>query len=321
MDVNKAKLKQQTLENTQTIEHSLSGGKSLSDVFSQLQLKIISESNEELEVDIKGIDAPLANAIRRIMISEVATMAIEDVDLYQNTSVIPDEVLAHRLGLIPIKADPKLFKYKAADENYSSENSILFKLHAKCIRLPDGTATGERVYSNSLVWVPLAGQENMTISPVHPDILIARLGPGQEIEAELRCEKGIGATHTKWSPVCTASYRLLPDIAFEKTLTGENAKILKKKCPSKVFDIEDGKAIVKNLRACTSCRECIRDESLGVRLGKVKDHFICKIYVVTIESTGILLPREILRQAILVLKKKARDWIDTINIYKHTPRN
>ena len=54
MDVNKAKLKQQTLENTQTIEHSLSGGKSLSDVFSQLQLKIISESNEEQRTFLSG---------------------------------------------------------------------------------------------------------------------------------------------------------------------------------------------------------------------------------------------------------------------------
>jgi DNA-directed RNA polymerase I and III subunit RPAC1 len=62
--------------------------------------------------------------------------------------------------------------------------------------------------------------------------------PGQEIEMDLICEKGIGKTHAKWSPVCTAFYRLLPDIQVND-ITGEDAKELKKLCPMKVFDIED----------------------------------------------------------------------------------
>ncbi len=66
--------------------------------------------------DISGIDAPIANAIRRILLSEVPTMAIDKVLLFQNTSVIQDEVLAHRLGLIPIKADPRMFKFVAGTE-------------------------------------------------------------------------------------------------------------------------------------------------------------------------------------------------------------
>ena len=59
-----------------------------------------------------GIDASIANSFRRILLSEVPTMAIEKVHVYNNTSVIQDEILAHRLGLIPLKADPRLFKYK-----------------------------------------------------------------------------------------------------------------------------------------------------------------------------------------------------------------
>ena len=43
------------------------------------------------------------------MLSEIPTMAIEKVNFWQNTSVLPDEVLCHRLGLIPIKADPSIF--------------------------------------------------------------------------------------------------------------------------------------------------------------------------------------------------------------------
>ena len=92
----------------------------------------------------------------------------------------------------------------------------MFKLNCKCIRNPDGTIENANVYTKDLVWMPLPGQERWSISPVHKDILIAKLGPGKESEAELWCEKGIGLTHTKWSPVCTASYRLMPVIEQKK---------------------------------------------------------------------------------------------------------
>ena len=66
----------------------------------------------EMEFDLVGVDASISNALRRILIAEVPTMAIENVYVFQNTSVIQDEVLAHRLGLIPIKADPGKFGWQ-----------------------------------------------------------------------------------------------------------------------------------------------------------------------------------------------------------------
>lgn len=63
--------------------------------------------------------------------------------------------------------------------------------------------------------------------------------PGQEIEMELICEKGVGKTHAKWSPVSTAYYRLVPDIKFNSDIKDEDAVELKKLCPTGVFDIED----------------------------------------------------------------------------------
>jgi DNA-directed RNA polymerases I and III subunit RPAC1 len=73
----------------------------------------IQHSNElEMEFDLVGIDASIANSFRRILIAEVPTMAIETVFVFNNTSVIQDEVLAHRLGLIPIKADPERFGWQ-----------------------------------------------------------------------------------------------------------------------------------------------------------------------------------------------------------------
>ena len=74
--------------------------------------------------------------------------------------------------------------------------------------------------------MPIGYQEHKYAEPIRPvfeDVLIAKLRPGQEIEMELICEKGIGKTHAKWSPVSTASYRLLPHIEITEPIVGEEA--------------------------------------------------------------------------------------------------
>jgi len=72
---------------------------------------VLSVDEEEIVFDLIGAEPPLANALRRILIAEIPTMAIEKVNMWQNTSIIPDENLAHRIGLVPIHADPRLFEY------------------------------------------------------------------------------------------------------------------------------------------------------------------------------------------------------------------
>lgn len=184
-------------------------------------------NSEELVFDLIGAEPPLANALRRIMIAEVPTMAIEKVTMWQNTSIIPDENLAHRVGLIPIKADAQDFEYHQAEKEYTEFDSLRFKLHKICTKkdpsapmVLDNTHDEEKLYNNAniysgdLEWIPEGDQQKRlgNIKPLLDDILIAKLRPGQEIEMDLVCEKGIGKTHAKWSPVCTAFYRLLPDI-------------------------------------------------------------------------------------------------------------
>jgi DNA-directed RNA polymerase I and III subunit RPAC1 len=77
-----------------------------------LKVDIVHSDDLEMEFDLVGVDASIANAFRRILIAEVPTMAIETVYVFNNTSVIQDEVLAHRLGLIPIKANPEKFGWQ-----------------------------------------------------------------------------------------------------------------------------------------------------------------------------------------------------------------
>lgn len=80
---------------------------SLRNFIENCDIEILKLDDEEIIFDLIGVEPPLANALRRILIAEIPTMAIEKVNMWQNTSIIPDENLAHRMGLIPIKADPR----------------------------------------------------------------------------------------------------------------------------------------------------------------------------------------------------------------------
>jgi len=254
------------------------------------KIEITKLTDEIVEFDMLGIDPPLANAFRRILIAEVPTVAISRVTMYQNTGVIHDENLSHRLGLVPIKFEPELLEWKPSEADFTAEDSLMFELHVDCPQGHDRVS----VYSGDLRWKPLSEAQEKAYKddpprPVDDKILLAQLKPGQEIECELYCEKGIGKDHAKWSPVCTAFYRLMPDIRLPKDITGQDAEDLKKCCPMGVFDIEDApsggkRAVVANARQCSTCRECLETfpgQEKGLVLGKKKTH-----YLFSIESVG-----------------------------------
>ncbi|XP_077215954.1 RNA polymerase I subunit 43 [Tasmannia lanceolata] len=303
------------------------------------RVEVVRLTEDDIEFDMIGIDASVANAFRRILIAEVPTMAIEKVLIANNTSVVQDEVLAHRLGLIPIKADPRLFEYISENDSANEKNTITLKLNVLCKR------GGPRlsVKSGELKWLPngselqmastdsssktktytsfSCGQDslpefsNTSIGPKHQDIIIAKLGPGQAIELEAHAVKGVGKTHAKWSPVSTAWYRMLPEVVLLQEVEDDKAEELVKKCPVNVFDIEDiangrKKATVARPRACTLCRECIRgnDWEKYVELRRVKDHFIF-----TIESTGALPPEVLFTEAVKILEDKCERIIAQIS--------
>jgi DNA-directed RNA polymerase I and III subunit RPAC1 len=269
-------------------------------------------NEEEIIFNIKGIEPPLANALRRILIAEVPTMAIEKVTINQNTTVVPDEVLAHRMGLIPILADPNQFVDKKPDEEITAKNCIKFKLQKACFKDKEGKLVNEVVYSSDLEWVPIGNQKEKlkSIKSVHDSIIILKMRPGQEIDMELYCEKGIGQTHAKWSPVSTAYYRLIPCITIKQPITGELAKNIKKSCTSGVFDIEDGALVMKDSLKCSSCRECIRQTN-QIEVAKEK----CN-YEFHIESVGIITPKNLMISALTILKEKCGYWLNVIDAQK-----
>ncbi|EAA10097.5 AGAP008771-PA, partial [Anopheles gambiae str. PEST] len=257
----------------------------------KLQIVVVRYDENELEFDMIGVSCAIANVFRRLMLSEVPSMAIEKVHIYNNTSIIQDEVLAHRLGLIPLRADPRMFEYKANETDPPSAlDTLEFELKVKCTRKnKDSTEVtnnenmykNHSIYSGQIKWVPIGNQATIyteaAVGPIDDDILISKMRPGHEFDIKLFAVKGVGKDHAKFSPVATVSYRLLPDIKLNRP------------------------AYVKDARYDSCSRNVYRYPQLAdaVTIARVRNHFIF-----TVESLGALKPEVIFVEAAKVLKKK-----------------
>lgn len=281
--------------------------------------------------------------------AEIPTLAIEFVFVHNNTSVIQDEVLAQRLGLIPLKGSVeglnwlRWFKKPTEDDPDggsapSDYNTIVLHLDVECTvnrnaspseQDPQRLYHNAHVYAKDITFQPVGRQEQFfagdgAIQPVNPDILVAKLRPGQKIDMEMHCIKGIGADHAKFSPVATATYRLMPDIKILRPIIGEDAKKFAKCFPKGVIGLKpvtreeaaqkdsgyeghegQQKAVVVDPFKDTVSRECLRHEEFQgkVKLGRVRDHFIYNI-----ESTGQLDSDVLFLESVKVLKLKCARW-------------
>ncbi|KZT04796.1 uncharacterized protein LAESUDRAFT_657174 [Laetiporus sulphureus 93-53] len=287
-----------------------------------LRVEVKRLSQRSIEFDLVGVDASISNAFRRILIAEVPTIAIENVYVWNNTSVIHDEVLAHRIGLVPLNVDPTLFEFRdESNRQPTDRNTIVFKLQVEC-RVDTDTPkekgapkryVNEIVRSGDLVWVP-QGEQEAVMSHTKPgptnkasrNIVLAKLRPGQEIEMDLHAIKGVGKEHAKWSPVATASYRLHPLIILkpDKPVPPEHAhKFAKCFSPGVIQVGPNGEISVdeRSLRNESMSREVLRHKEFEgcVELKRIRDWFIFNV-----ESEGPYKPQDLFAESIKVMRQK-----------------
>ena len=161
-----------------------------------IKAKVLEESVNSVTLQLEGMDRSYANAVRRFCIAEVPSMAIDDVVILENSSVLYDEILAHRLGMIPIKTD--LDRYNLPEDCDCGNPlgchkcRVLFVLDAK------GKDKVSTVYSGDLV------SEDREVRPVSESIPLVKLVQGQSVKLEAYARLGRGKEHAKWQP-CTVA--------------------------------------------------------------------------------------------------------------------
>lgn len=260
------------------------------------KVKILEKDYMRLRLIIEESNPAFVNALRRIILSEVPSLAVDEVIFYENTSVLYDEIIAHRIGLIPLKIDdPETFFKIAEDEELSKkyEVHLYLKEEAKAIQ--------RTIYSKHLK------SYKPGIRPVSEKIPILKLAPGQKIELEAIARIGRGKDHAKWSPVSICAYKYYPIIVIEHELCDSCGKCVNE-CPKHVLEVRDGKLKVSKLEDCTICRWC--EEICPKHAIRVKGDdtkFIFKL-----ESVGSLPAEAIFLEAIKILKKKAKYFISLL---------
>ncbi len=242
-----------------------------------VKVKLLEEKKDRVTLHIQESDNAYMNALRRLMMEEVPTLAIEEVEFKKNNGILYDEIVAHRLGLLALKTD-------AGSYNLQTECKCKGEGCAQCTLKLTLKAEGPGyVYASDIK------SKDPKCKPVHSKTPVTKLLQGQEVEAEMTAKMGIGRIHAKWSP-CLAYYKHAPHVVVKKQ--PQDPDFVAERCPTKVFEVKQGQLRVADENACVWCGECMELTNDDVHVRREND------YLFYIESWGQLEVKDIVSSAI-----------------------
>ena len=266
-----------------------------------MKVRILDLDDEKIRFTLDGVDVAFANALRRTMISDVPCMAIDDLFIFDNSSVVHDEVLAHRIGLIPLKTDLDNYVLPGVCECQSELGCE--KCRVVLTLEVDSEAGTRTVTSGDFVSV------DPNVVPASMGIPLTKIATGQTVRLEAYARLGTGKIHAKWQPVSEAIYQHIAEIEVDDERCDACAECLKA-CPRDVFLVEEGKLIVVDVHACTLCGDCVK--ACPVEPPALTQGVSADAYLFTVESTGCLPPGKIVSEAGRMLISKIDELSDKI---------
>lgn len=240
----------------------------------------ISKYKEENGISsyvVRGVSPALINAVRRSVMLHTPCLAIEEVSVYENDSVMFDEFLAHRLGLLPVKAGSKGFK--AGDK-------------VKMVIEKEGPCT---VYSKDIK------STDPKVEIRDKNIPITRLSKGQRLKAEMQAVFLSGKEHAKWQPAI-ASYREVAKLSVSNDCNG--CKECVEACPVDVLEMKGKKVSLANPEGCILCGACVdacKEEAL-------KLEFDGNTFLFSVEPITGLSAKEVVEGSVKALLEKSKEY-------------
>jgi DNA-directed RNA polymerase subunit D len=257
-----------------------------------MKVQILDRNDSEIKFLLEGVTPAFANTLRRIMMSEVPTMAIEWVDFRKNDSAVVDELLSNRLGQIPLTFDEKVYELP---ENCKCEGKGCSRCQVELVLKKKGPCV---VYSGDLK------SSDKDVKPVFDKIPITELFEGNELEFEAIAQLGLGKKHAKWQ-AAVVGYKNKPVVSVNaKECAGEKCRKCVERCVRKVLRAEKGKIVVTDPIECSLCMQCI--EFCPKDAIKVE---ICEdSFVFVAETASGLKPEEIVERAAKKLEEKVEEF-------------
>ncbi len=274
-----------------------------------MKIELDDMQERQAKIILSEANPTLANALRRVVIADVPKLAIEDVEFhlgtiggeedkeYESSTPLFDEIIAHRLGLIPIPTDLELFNYRDECEECDGEGcpncTVIYSLNKK------GPCT---VYSGDLNPV---GESNLRV--VDDLIPIVKLTEDQALLIYATAELGTAKEHAKWQPTSGVGYKYYPEIEVDMDkcdTCGECIDI----CPQDIFEEKDGKIKLNDIESCTMCNSCIEEcEPGAIEVSGREDKFIFRY-----ETDGSLTAEQVLKEGLKVLQGKLDHFIELV---------
>ena len=268
------------------------------------RITLNEQKGEKLSFMIDGTDTSMVNGLRRVIISETPTVAIQLVNIHVNTSYLCDEYIAHRLAMIPLDCS-KL-------RDFTEDDQVVYEINVR----NDAPRTANRKTTVDVTTQDIKHISGPKLYPVHygkdqTPVPLLTLGRGQHLHVECIAVKGIGKFHAKWNPTCECVFTTFAQIDINDEMVANKLSPAEReefvsKCPRNVFDYSGvgEKITVKDADNCIFCDECLTyagDNGLRGLVSVVPktDKFLFRI-----ESTGVYPPKIIVKKALEEMKKK-----------------
>ncbi|MEM4699481.1 MAG: DNA-directed RNA polymerase subunit D [Candidatus Nezhaarchaeales archaeon] len=245
---------------------------------------------------VRGVGVAFANALRRIMIAETPCMAIDEVAIIENSSVLFDEILAHRLAMIPLTTpEGKYVLPSQCSCGGRGCSKCQARLYLDVRWEGEGVMT---VYSGDLK------PEDPEVAPVFDKIPIVKLAPGQSVVLEAYATLGLGKDHAKWQPTSACAYKYLPIVAVDVDKCNGCGKCVSS-CPKQLLKLSEGSVRMTRVVDCSLCMECEEAcDSRAIKVGWDESSF-----VFLVETTGTMKASRLMVEAARVLRSKAEEFI------------
>ncbi len=270
-----------------------------------MEIEVLEKDDKNMRLLIREVDVPFINALRRVVIAEVPCMAIDEIVVIENSSILQDEIIAHRFGLVPLKTD--LEGYNLPEE-CPCKSEFGCNLCRVTLTLDAESKEGTRtVYSGELK------SENPDIAPVSDNIPIIKLAKEQRLKLEAYARLGKGKNHAKWQPVSMCTYKYFPKIEISSKNCDACGKCVEI-CPRKVLAKTESKIEIRDLMACILCQDCV--DACPQNPPAIKISWEENTFIFSLESTGALTPKRIMTEAIKILDEKLKDLESQVKVKK-----
>jgi DNA-directed RNA polymerase subunit D len=269
-----------------------------------LKLDILEQAEQKLVLAIEGISIEMINALRRIILTEIPVMAIDEVIILKNDSPLYDEIISHRLGLIPLKTDLEVYKLPRECE-CGGFGCPLCQVSLTC-EITNNSNTPLEIYSGDLK------SNDPKIIPVDPNIPIVKIDKNNKVIIEAYAILGLAKDHAKWQAVSNVAYRHYPVVEFDEALfkDPEENRLIVKMCPEKLFKLTNNDSLkIKDdyWKYCNLCMACKNNSEEKIKVNPKED-----IYILTIESDGVLEYKVLLRQLFKIFNEKIDEFITNL---------